>query len=122
TLVLLFLEYGNAFRYDSGTVAVAFTGHGALTADVVTSMAVTNLVLLVPLLTVARRWVLPFGTATAVYAFTGALSLAVAGFRNTELIVVLVLCGIGVDLLALWLRPAPENPLRHRLFAGLAPL
>jgi hypothetical protein len=92
------------------------------TARLVTSMAVTNLVLVAPLLTLARRWVLPLGTVTILYATVGALCAAITGFGNVEMIAGLLVAGVLVDLLARWLRPTPDRPLRYRAFAALAPL
>jgi hypothetical protein len=95
---------------------------GEATSRLVGSFAVTTAILVLPLLTVARRWALPFGTGTMVFAFAGTLSFAVAGFHNGQLIAGLLLCGVGADALAQWLRPSPDRPVRYRLFAALVPL
>ena len=123
TLVLLFLQYANAMVYDAEEVVFALSGGDEeFTARLVASMAVTNLVLVVPLLALARRWTLPFGTATILYTAAGTLSGAVTGLHNVALIIGLVASGLGADLLARLLRPVPGNPLRYRLFGALAPL
>jgi hypothetical protein len=123
TLVLLFVQYANALAFDSGNVVVALSDiEEDITADLVSSMAVTNLILVVPLLALARRWTLPFGTATILYTATGCLSAAVAGFENAEMVIAFVVTGVGVDLLARWLRPTPDRPGRYRAFGFLAPL
>ena len=93
-----------------------------LTAEPVSAILVTNLVLVVPLLALARRWVVPPGAATILYTCAGGLSAAVTGFANTALVLGLAGAGVGVDLLAAWLRPGPERPVRVRVFAALAPL
>jgi hypothetical protein len=101
TLVLLTLQYADALTFDGPAVVGALSGGDeGFAADLVSAMAVTNLVLILPLLTLSRRWVLPFGTATIVYAAVG----------------------VCVDLLARWLRPAPQQLVRWRVFATLAPL
>lgn len=123
TLVLLFLQYANALTYDSGSVVAAFTAMDeGFTAQLVSAVAVTNLVLILPLLTLLRRWTLPFGTATILYAAVGALSSATTGFSNLDMIIGLLIAGVCVDLLARWLRPVPQRPTRLRVFAALAPL
>jgi hypothetical protein len=123
TLVLLFLQYANALTFSSGSVVTAFTTMGEdFTARLVAAMAVTNLVLILPLLTLLRRWTLPFGTATILYAAVGALSSATTGFGNIDMIVGLLIAGVCVDVLARWLRPVPQRPMQLRIFAALAPL
>jgi len=123
TLVLLFLQYANAFSYLAGDVVYGMSNLDIdWTAEFTSAVLVTNLVLVVPLLALARRWVVPPGTATIVYACAGGLSFAVTGFRNTALILGLAGAGVAVDLLAAWLRPGPERPGRVRAFAALAPL
>jgi hypothetical protein len=123
TLVLLLFQYANALAFGSGDVAVAMsTVEEGFTAHVVSSMAVTNLVLLAPILALARRWVLPFGTATIIYTALGGLSLAITGFDNVDLILGVVLGAVCVDLLAGWLRPSPRRPWQFRAFAAGVPL
>jgi hypothetical protein len=123
TQVLLFLQYANALTFDNLNVVAALSSlNEELTSGLVSAMAVTGLVLVVPLLTLARHWVLPFGTATILYAAVGALSGAITGFDNLEMIIGLLGGGVCVDLLAWWLRPTPERVNRFRAFAALAPL
>jgi len=123
TIVLLFLQYANVIVNGNGDMIMAMSNlDQGFTASVVTSMAVTSVVLLLPVLTLARRWLLPFGTATAIYAAAAALSGAITGFDNRNMIIALVVGGVLVDLLALRLRPRPEAPNRFRAFAGLAPV
>jgi len=123
TVTLLFLQYGNVLTFTSGDVAVGLSnldeGH---TARLVTAMALTNLVLLLPVLGLARRWTLPFGTTTIVYAMTALLSAAISDFENAELMIGVVAAGVGVDLVAQWLRPGPGRLVAFRLFAAAAPL
>ena len=112
TLVLLFLQYANALALTAGDVTVGMSRFDeGFTARLVGSMALTNLLLMVTLLTLARRWRLPPGTATLLYLTTGALSAAVTGLRNMALVVAFVLSGVLVDVLT-----------RYRAFAGLAAL
>jgi hypothetical protein len=123
TLVLLFLQYANALTFDGPAVVGALSGADeGFAADLVSAMAVTNLVLILPLLMLARRWVLPFGTVTMLYAAVGALASAITAFENLDLIIGLLAAGVCVDLLARWLRPTPQRLTRWRVFAALAPL
>jgi hypothetical protein len=123
TIVLLFLQYANAFDRTSVDVVVALTGvNEAETARLVSSIAVTSLVLLIPLLMLTRRWVLPPGSVTLLYLPVAALCGAVTGFANVDLLIGLLVAGIGIDLFLLWLRPTPERPLRLLALAAVTPL
>jgi hypothetical protein len=122
-LVLLFLQYVNALAYGPREVTLALSGYDdGLTERLVASFAVTTAVLLLPLLTVARRWVLPLGTATLLFAFPGALSFAVTGFENLALILGVLVSGVCADVLGWRLRPNPDRPVRYRLYGALVPL
>ncbi|HEU5156078.1 MAG TPA: hypothetical protein VFU43_03715 [Streptosporangiaceae bacterium] len=122
-LVLLFLQYANAFDFDSERIVAALsTVDESLTARWVSAMAVTNLVLIVPVLTLARRWRPPFGAITIIYTFVAGLCGAITNFESPELIIGLVAAGGCADLLAGWLRPTPERLTQFRAFAALTPL
>jgi hypothetical protein len=120
TLVLLFLQYANALTYGPQRIVVGLSSGDASTGRLVTAMFVTNLVLVAPLLTLARRWAMPFGSATMLYAAVAGLSGAVTGFRNVPIVVAVVVAGVLVDVLMRVLRPNPSSPARYRAFAALA--
>jgi hypothetical protein len=123
TLILLFLQYANVLAYDAGDVVGGLSDlDEGWTAGLVSSMAVTTIVLMAPLLALARRWVLPFGTTIILYAAAASLSGAVTGFGNAELLIGLVVAGAGVDLLGRALRPTADRPVQFRAFAALSPL
>ncbi len=130
TLVLLFLQYGNAFSHSSGAIVGAFSGYvdpeageWALTSvRLSTDLVVTNLVLLTPLLVVARRWRLPFGTATVLFAGAAALSGAILGFDNPTTVAGVLVAGVCADLLVLALRPSADRRGAYWAFAALVPL
>ena len=123
TVTLLFLGYANALTFGSGDVALALsTLDEGFTAALATDMAVTNVVLLLPVLALACRWTLPFGTATIIYAAAATLSAAITGFDNGALMMGVLAAGVCVDLLARWLRPGPQRLIRFRAFAFAAPL
>lgn len=122
-LVLLFAQYANAWAYDADGIVFGLSNRDpAYTARLMASMAVTTLILLLPLLCLARRWPLPPGAATLLYATCGALSAAVTGFTNLTLMLAMFITGIGVDLLASRLQPGPGRRSATRAFAALAPL
>jgi hypothetical protein len=122
-LVLLFAQYANALSYDSDGIVWALSNSDQeYTARLMASMAVTTLILTVPLLCLARRWPVPPGAATVLYASCGALSAAITGFTNTPIVLAVLTAGIGVDLLACLLRPGPGRRSATRAFATLAPL
>ncbi|MEU7819683.1 hypothetical protein [Catellatospora sp. NPDC049133] len=119
TLVLLFLQYANALVYSPGRIMLSLINDDErLSSDMATSILVTNLVLILPILALARRWALPPGSVTVVYAVIGALCAAITGFGNLELIGGLLVAGVLTDLAVLWLRPAPGD--RGRLWAVAA--
>jgi len=124
TIVLLFLQYANAYTYSGVDIVVALSGvDERRTSEVVSAIAVTNLVLLVPLLLLLRRWSLPLGGITLLYLAIATLSGAVTGFTNVAVLVSLVLAGAGVDLLTrLVLRPNPARRLSVASFAAVVPL
>lgn len=126
-LALLFLQYGNAMAYSADGVVTLFSagaeGHSDEGASgLAAAIVITSLVLLTPLLVVARRWRPPFGTATIVYLVLAMLCAAVTGFGNVSTILALVAAGVAADLLAAWLRPGPARPVAYRAYAGLVPL
>jgi hypothetical protein len=127
TLVLLFLTYANALTWRSRGIVLAFstldggTG-GPIADDLAVDMALTTVILLLPLLLLARRWRLPFGAATILYTVSGTISGALTGFENVDVLLTLVVAGLVVDLIAQRLRPNASRRNAFWLFAALAPL
>jgi hypothetical protein len=123
TIVLLFLQYANAFAFSRAGAVVALSGVDLdRTAALVSSIAMTNLVLLIPVLIIAARWTLPLGGVTLLYLPVALLAGAVTSFGNVALLVGLLAAGVATDLLGRWLDPAPERPRRFWAFAALVPL
>jgi hypothetical protein len=123
TLVLLFLEYANAFTFGSIDVVSGLSSmDDYFTARLAAAVVLTNLMLIVPLLVLARSWVLPFGAATLVYALCAALSGVLTGLEEPRMVGLLLPVGLVIDLVALLLRPGPDRPVRFLAFAALAPL
>jgi hypothetical protein len=118
SLVLLFLTYGNALLLSPGGIVESYSslddgGAGGLATRIV----VTNVVLLAPLLLLARRWHLPAGTATLVYVLAALISFILGRFRHLDTALAIIAAGVCVDLLARWLRPTGE---RRNAFWGFA--
>ena len=130
SLVLLFLQYANALVWSPGDVVAALSNpldgsrpfDWASPVELMSSMAVTNVVLLAPLLLLATRWRVPTGTATVIYAAVAALAAAISGLRIHAIPMAVLAAGVGVDLLIAWLRPSPSRRHAVLVFAGLAPL
>jgi hypothetical protein len=122
-LVLLMLQYANVFTEPPGGVVFSLAGGDrGEAARFVSELAVTNAVLVIPLLVVAARWRPPLGTATLVYASVAALVAGITGGRHLGLTGTLLLSGIVIDVIGRALRPGPDRPARWFAYAGLAPL
>jgi hypothetical protein len=130
TLVLLFLQYANALLWAPEGIVGALsnpldgTGGGdpSDTIDLVTSVVVTNVVLLVPPLLLSRRWRVPVGAATILYAAVAGLAGAITAFAAPPTLLAVLLAGVAVDALIAGLRPGPGSRSRVLALAGLAPL
>jgi len=136
TLVMLLLQYANALVWSPRAIVVALSnpldGTVELTAnpaELASAVAVTNVVLLAPLLILARRWSPPPGTATILFTTLGALAAAITAFDNVAIVAGVIVSGIVADLLLAWLRPGasdggprPNHRAAYLAFAGLTPL
>jgi hypothetical protein len=123
SLVLLFLSYGNAMLISpTGVVSMFSTVEDGNAGMLAARIVLTSLVLLAPLLLLARRWHLPVGTATVGYAIAALISAVLMGFERLTIPLAIVAAGVLVDLLAAWLRPRAERRAAFWLFGALAPL
>jgi hypothetical protein len=122
-VVLFFFQYLSAFVTRAPAAAAGDDPAGLLTTIVgVASVLVTNLILLGPVLLLARRWRLPFGAVTLVVT-SGALGItALRELTLGALVPAMLAGGLATDLLAARLRPRPDRPAAFRAFAALAPL
>jgi hypothetical protein len=124
-LVLLFLQYANALVWGPVWIVHSLSeprDPGARADVLVSSIMVTNVVLLAPLLLLGRRWRVPTGTATILYATIAGLCAAITAFRVPSVIVTMLIAGVLVDALLAWLRPGPGRRPAYLTFATLAPL
>ncbi len=65
----------------------------------IASMIVTTMVLLGPILLLLRRWAVPFGAITAIFAGYGLLVNIMTEYRDIALIIPLLIAGGAIDLL-----------------------
>lgn len=121
TLMVL-LQYANLLVVAPAEVVGSLSETNGLAAGVGEDLIVTNVALLLPLLILARRWRIPFGTATVLYTVFGIQAEAVRALRTPMVFVAVVLAGIGVDLLVAWLRRVQLDRLRFWAFGALAPV
>ncbi|HZG91636.1 MAG TPA: hypothetical protein VEZ42_15595 [Pseudonocardia sp.] len=123
SLVLLFLTYANALVYgSSGVVGSLSTVDGDGPDRIAASIVITTVVLLAPLLLVARRWHLPRGTATTVFGICALISATLTGFENLEIAFAVLAAGALVDVLAAALRPTADRRTAFWLFGAFAPV
>jgi len=122
SLVMLFLTYGNSLVYDAYDVVGSFSDLYYGDADVLAArMVITTVVLLAPLLLLARRWSLPRGAATLTYATVALVSSMLTGFDNPEILLAAVAAGFVIDVLAAWLRPSAQRRGAYWAFGLTAP-
>jgi hypothetical protein len=110
SLVLLFLSYGNALFFSSRAVVGSFSTLDGGDADMLAAhIVLTNMVLLAPVLLLARRWHVPAGAATIGFTTAALISATLTGFERLSSPLTIVAAGVAVDLLALWLRPTARR-------------
>jgi hypothetical protein len=122
-IVLFFFQYLSAFVTRAPSAPVVQGTAGLLTTIVgVASVLVTNLLVVGPVLLLARRWRLPFGTV-ALVATAGAAGLtSLRELALGALVPAMLAGGLAADLLVARLRPGPDRPGAFRAVAVLAPL
>jgi hypothetical protein len=122
-VVLFFFQYLSAFVSRAPSMPAAEGPEGLLTTIAgVASVLVTNLIVVAPVLLLARRWRLPFGTVTLL-ATIGAVGLtSLREFTLGWLVPAMLAGGLASDLLIARLRPGPDRPWAFRVAAAVAPL
>ena len=125
-VLLFFFQYLSAFvsRAPSVPDAPAGSGQGQVLVTVVgvAGVLVTNLILLAPVLLLARRWRLPLGSVTLLAAGGALLVTALREFALGALVVGMLAGGLASDLLISWLRPAPGRRGAFRAVGTMVPL
>ncbi|MFG1695329.1 hypothetical protein [Nonomuraea sp. NPDC049309] len=123
TLVSLFLSYADALQYRPERIVEAFSAvQNSGAGDLAAAMVVSNVILLAPVLLLARRWRLPFGTVTIMYAFAVLMPGAQTEFENLPVLLSIVAGGLVSDLLIARLRPSAARRGAYWAFAGLSAL
>jgi hypothetical protein len=121
---LVTVLFAFAFLYWAAfiqTVGAVHYDHALLVSDVASVLA-TNLILLAPVLLLARRWRLPFGVATAIYGGVAVLIGAVEAYRLPVMAAAAVLAGLAVDGLLRLLGPSAARPPRFWAMGAAVPL
>ncbi|MBT2230527.1 hypothetical protein [Nonomuraea sp. NEAU-A123] len=121
TLVSLFLGYADALQWSAPGIVEAFSAVEGVHADrLASAMVISNVVTLAPVLLLARRWRLPFGSVTILHAVGILMSGAQTAFENLPILLTFVAAGLVSDLLIRWLRPSGERRGAYWAFAGLS--
>jgi hypothetical protein len=121
TLVTVLVAF--AFMYWAAFIqTIGASSYDPHLLDGVASVLATNLILLAPLLLLARRWRLPLGTTTTIYGSVGVLMGAVDAYRLPAMVAAAVLAGLAVDGLLRLLEPSASRPQRFWAMGALVPL
>ena len=121
-VALFFFQYLSAFVTRSPSAATEGPEGLLTTITGVASVLVTNLILVAPVLLLARRWRLPFGTV-ALLATTGAAAMtSIRELTLGALVPAMLAGGLAADLLVARLRPGPDRPGAFRAAAAGVPL
>jgi hypothetical protein len=122
-VVLFFFQYLSAFVSRAPSMAGADGPEGLLTTIAgVASVLVTNVILVAPVLLLARRWRLPFGAVTLLMTTGAAGITSLREFTLGALVWAMLAGGVAADLLIAGLRPGPDRPGAFRAVAALVPL
>lgn len=120
TQVMLFLGYGDALTYGPGSIVAGLSTPQQAAATLASSMIISNVLLLAPVLFLARRWRLPFWTVTTVWLPVIALAAGESEARYPGTLLTFVVAALLIDTLARWLRPAADRRGAFWLFGGSA--
>jgi hypothetical protein len=97
-------------------------GDEALQVRGISDVLVTNVILLVPMLLVLRRWRPPFGAFTVLFGLVAAPTSARVAFETASAAVPAALAGgLAADALVRTLRPGPDRPGALRAVAVTVP-
>jgi hypothetical protein len=121
SLVLLFLSYGNALFFSPRRIVENFSTAGDGSAAMLAGhIVLSNIVLLAPVLLLARRWHVPPGAATICYTVSALISATLTSFERLTTPLTIVAAGVAVDLLARWLRPTAQRRTAFWAFGAAA--
>lgn len=121
--VLLFFGYGDALTYKADWIVWGFsTTTDGDASSLAARMLISNVVLIAPLLFLARRWRLPLGTVTIVWLPVIVLAGALTAGENLDILLTFLAAAICVDLIGRMLVPTADRKAAYWAFAGLAGL
>jgi hypothetical protein len=128
-LISFFFMYASAFSDMSPVVTASdwagsgepYPGDYFFQYQGITTVLISNVILIAPLLYLLRRWQPPFGSATVLFTLVAVLVTALMAFETAWSIVPAAVGGLAADLLIHRLRPAPEHPAAYRMVAAAVP-
>src|SRR5262249_36763373 len=106
--------------YRASWVVDGFSTHQQSAAMLACRMIISNVVLLAPVLFLARRWRLPFGTVIAVWLPAIALAGAETEARSLGTLLAFVAAAVLIDVLVWWLAPAADRRTSFWVFGASA--
>lgn len=115
-LAMFFTQYFAAHRFG-GLVSDGFLEEVHILGSVFT----TNAILLAPVLFALRRWNVPFGSFTILFAVVATAIQGLDEFVFWMHIPAAVMAGLVADVLAARLRPSPERRTPALVFSALVP-
>jgi hypothetical protein len=87
------------------------------------AILISNLMMMAIVLLLVRRFRMPFGAVTLMFAMIGVLFATMSGFRDAPVILPLVVGGLAADvLIRRWKPYGSERVLQFRLLAGAVPV
>lgn len=120
-----FLSYVSAFQSGVATGGGAGAGraevHASRQVIEVSSVLITNVLLMAPLLAMLARWRIPFGSATLLFVAVAGLSSVEHSFEAGELLLAAAAGGVAADTLIALLRPSLHRPAAFRSVAVAIP-
>ncbi|HXF82521.1 MAG TPA: hypothetical protein VNN19_07205 [bacterium] len=116
------LQYGTALDQLASTAEAKRAFGYLIQARVGGSLLLSTALLLAPLLVLVRRWRLPPGSATIMFATVALGMSALRELHLAETVFVALLTGATADWLLATLRPSSSRVGAFRLFAALVPL
>ncbi len=121
SLVLIFFPHADATQWEPTRIVEAWTfvpGYSTpLAGRLGAAVTITNLIWLLPVLAAARRFRLPFGTATTMSLVIGGLGAVITTGTQLEMFAAFLVGGLLSDVLLVRLRPGEERLREYRIYA-----
>jgi hypothetical protein len=120
TFIFSLLTFFTAYAYPLVDLWPIWPGANSPTRGITSILLQTGLIMSFVLLLI-RRWRLPMGTFTFMFALNGALMTVFSPEAVVVTVPTAFLGGLAADLVYWRLQPGEQEPLRVRLFAFLVP-